>query len=208
MSELAKISPKTLETAQTSAVVLLDSRLMLLDHNRSWLRYIDTDAESVIGQNLYDLLPTAAETLQPLLTQALAGESSTTKNVGLTVRDNDVYWDMSVEPQRDQSGQVTAVLLVAYAITEETLLRQLLEKRVDDRTRKLEALYAIANIATDLQSLDDALHTCLEHVLSATHASAAAIHLINETAETLTLAAQIGLAPKLAQQLDLSLIHI
>ncbi len=196
-NELAKLD---IDNQQASAVVLLDTQLTLIDHNRSWLRYIDTSADSVIGKHLYELLPTSQEVIRPMIEQALEGQESHEKNLGLTVRDNTVYWDMTLEPQHDTGGNVTAVLLVAYAITEETLLRQLLERRVDDRTRKLEALYAIANIAADVHDLNSALQTCLQHVLLAVDGSAGMIHLVER--DRLNPVAQIGLDEALVGEIS------
>lgn len=196
-NELAKLD---LDHKQASAIVLLDTQLTLIDHNRSWLRYIDTSADSVVGKNLYELLPTSQEVIRPIVEQVLEGESRSEKNLGLTVRDNTVYWDMSLEPQRDAGGNVTAVLMIAYAITEETLLRQLLQQRVDDRTRKLEALYAVANAANNVRDLAVTLQTCLEHVMKATDAAAAMIHLVD--GEMMSMAAHIGLRQELQDGLQ------
>ncbi|HFC11433.1 MAG TPA: GAF domain-containing protein [Anaerolineae bacterium] len=191
------------ENKLPSAVALLDTRLYLVEHNNSWLRYIDSDAGSVTGKHLFEVLPEAKQVLQPLVAQALEGESAEKRSLSLTVHDSDVYWDVSLQPQSDQRGNVTAVLLVAYAITEEAMLRKLLEQRIDDRHRKLEALYAIAKIATEAKDLDQALSVTLQRVAAATQATAATIHQFDPETKQLKLRSHLGLQPELIERMGI-----
>lgn len=77
--------------------------------------------------------------------------------------------------------------------TERMTAIQLLEQRVADRTRKLSALYDILEVASAPSDLQTTITLSLQQVLKAIKASAGAIHLLDNTGETLRLAAQQGL---------------
>ena len=191
------------ENELPSAIVLLDRDFCILNHNKSWLQYSESERLTLTGQPLFDILPAAKHALTPLLESAFSGELATQKRISFTLHNSRVYWDVTLVPQIDEDGQVDKVLLEAYAMTEETLLRQVLQQRVDDRTRKLEALYAIAAVATETQDMAEALNECLVRILSATTAHAGAIHLLErDDRSNLRLVAHMGLTAPLINQLE------
>ncbi len=77
-----------------------------------------------------------------------------------------------------------------------------MEQRVADRMRELSILYEVTTMDSESLDLETTLEWSLAQVLVATKSDMGAIHLLNETDDTLRLATQQGLSPNLMVQLD------
>jgi signal transduction histidine kinase len=213
MSEIVIIDRNPPLDERAPAIISLDKGLTVVDHTPSWLQYIHSERESVVGHHIYHLLPKAKKQLEPLLEKALAGSSAQRTPLHLSIQDRMAYWDVSVEPRRDKHGDVRRVLLIAYEITDEKQLRQQLEQVVADRTRKLEALYTIASIAAERVTLQAALQRSLQAVFDTGLGNGVMIHLWDEATQTAQMAAQLNtplpkIQPAARQQVENKLIHI
>lgn len=100
------------------------------------------------------------------------------------------------------AGDVIALEGYAVDITERVLTRQMLEQRVADRTRELSALYQVMAVTSASLELETVLESALEPVLAAMRSEVVAIHLLDETGETLRLAAWRGMQPDLVSQVE------
>jgi PAS domain S-box-containing protein len=96
------------------------------------------------------------------------------------------------------------IALEGYVIdaTEQVLAHQTLEQRVADRTRELSALYKVMAMTSGSLDLDTILENSLDPVLAVMESDTGAIHLLDETKETLRLATWRGVPPHLVAEID------
>jgi len=94
--------------------------------------------------------------------------------------------------------------LEGYAIdaTERVLAHQTLEQRVADRTRELSALYEVMAVTSGSLDLKTVLENSLGPVLMVMGSDVGAIHLLDETKETLRLATWRGVPQHLVTEID------
>lgn len=82
------------------------------------------------------------------------------------------------------------LLGVVRDVTERVLAQQMLEQRVEDRTRELSALFDVTAVASASLDLETVLERSLERVLEVMGCEVGAIHLLDEKKEGLHLAAR------------------
>ena len=80
--------------------------------------------------------------------------------------------------------------------------QQMLERRVADRTRELSTLYEVAAVASTSLDLETILQDSLDRVLAVTETEVGAVHLYDEMAGVLRLAAQRGVPPHLVASIE------
>jgi signal transduction histidine kinase len=118
----------------------------------------------------------------------------------LSSNNNVFYWDAAFVPWVEDED-ITGFLLVVADVTERVLSRQILERKVVDRTQKLSALYDVMTVTGEPVDLKVKLDESLQRVLDAVHAQAGAIQLLDDQRESLFLAVQQGLEDDLADRL-------
>jgi PAS domain S-box-containing protein len=89
------------------------------------------------------------------------------------------------------------VLGVVRDITERFLAREMLEERVTDRTRELTALYDVTAVASASLDLETVMGESLARVLEVMDCELGFIHLIEDEAGQLRLAASLNATPEL-----------
>lgn len=183
-------------------VALFSRDLVLRRFNPTWAAYISTYCQLEVeeGDKLFELLPQAKGVLHPLAEQALEGELAAADAVRIQGEQALFYWDVVFAPWLEE-GEVTGILQVATDVTDRALARQLLEKRVKDRTRRLSALFDIMAIAAEPITTETLLERSLTRVLTAVHATAGMIHLLDDADTWLILAAHEGISAEMAQKL-------
>lgn len=183
------------------STALFDKQLILRRCNPTWVNYIEdlTGAICKTGTPIFDLLPGTEKVIRPYIEQALTGVMTTADSLRLNSNDSVFYWDASFVPWIEDQG-VTGILLVMADVTERVLSRQILERKVVDRTQKLSALYDVMTIAAEPLELTDKLDHSLQRVLAAVHAQAGSIQLLDRQGENLCLVAHRGLSPILVAQ--------
>ena len=184
------------------STVLFDRQLIMLRCNPTWINYIEDITQVIVesGTHFYDLLPGIESAIQPYIDRTLAGAMTTADNLRLNCSDNVFYWDASFVPW-NADDKTTGFLLVVADVTERVLSRQILERKVVDRTQKLSALYDVMTVAAEPLDLKDKLDQSLQLVVTAVHAQAGTIQLLDSVGETLFLVAHQGLSPNLADKL-------
>lgn len=187
---------------------LYDQGLILRRCNPTWIDYVEGISQVLVepGTHIYDLFPGIEAAIQPYIDRALAGEMTTANSLRLNSNNNIFYWDASFVPWIEEEN-LTGILLVVTDVTERVLSRQILDRKVIDRTQKLSALYDVMTVAAEPVELKDKLERSLQHVLAAVHAQAGAIQLLDRRSETLFLVAHQGLVPTLANKLRVTSAH-
>ena len=184
------------------STALFDQGLILRRYNPTWLNYVEGISQIPVnpGVYFYDLLPGTENEIQPFINRAFSG--SMTAADGLRLSSNNIvfYWDAAFVPWVED-GNRTGFLLFVADVTERVLSRQILERKVVDRTQKLSALYDVMTVAGEPVELKVKLDESLQRVLDAVHAQAGVIQLLDVRGEVLFLAAHRGLDPALANQL-------
>jgi signal transduction histidine kinase len=184
------------------STALFDQELVLRRYNLTWLNYAKDLTQIAIkpGVHLYHLLPGTKNEIQPLINRTLSGSMSAVDGLRLNSNNNVFYWDAAFVPWVEEGG-ITGFLLVVADVTERVLSRQILERKVVDRTQKLSALYDVMTLAGEPVDLKVKLDGSLQRVLDAVHAQAGTIQLLDEQRESLFLAVHQGLDAALANQL-------
>lgn len=93
----------------------------------------------------------------------------------------------------DDRRLLTTVAEIAGNALQRAVVMETLEQRVADRTRELAALYDVTSISSKALDLHTILERSLAGVLEAMQSPSGAIHLLDETGDTLTLAVQQGI---------------
>jgi signal transduction histidine kinase len=187
-----------------AGIAIFDRGLNLLRCNEPWAETIaqvpPPGDEVRPGTAFFAVLPGAEHALQPLIAQALAGATVQQSALRVVSEGAICYWDTVFAPLW-QANTVTGFVHVATDITERVLSRQLLERRVADRTRKLSALYDVMTVAAEPLDVATILQQSLGRVITAVRASAGAIQLLDESDERLHLVVQQGLDPAVVAQI-------
>ncbi len=184
------------------STALFDGRLILRRCNPTWITTIEGVSQAVVapGTPFYDLLPGTEGAIQPLIEQTLLGEMTTADSVRLISGSSVFYWDAALVPWVEDE-RITGFLLIVTDVTERVLSRQILERKVVDRTQKLSALYDVMTVAAEPIELTHKLDESLRRVTDAVHAQAGAIHLLDRQQDSFLLAAQRGFSQFLANTL-------
>ena len=161
------------------STALFDQKLILRRFNPRWAEYIEnfSQLDVVNGVHIYDLLPGIESQIQPYIDSAFSGEMTTRDGLRLSSDDNVFYWDASFIPWVSDNS-VIGILLVVADVTERILSRQILERKIVDRTQKLSALYDVMTVTGQPLELADTLRISLDRAAAAVHAQAGAIHLL------------------------------
>jgi signal transduction histidine kinase len=107
-------------------------------------------------------------------------------------------------PEEDRRLLTTIAEMAGNALHRASVM-ETLEQRVADRTRELAALYDVSAVASESLDLQTALERSLERALVAMQSAVGTIHLLDETEETLRLAAHQAIPLAAAAQTDFSM---
>jgi signal transduction histidine kinase len=112
--------------------------------NDACMRVWDRD-ERIIGKGLLDALPELRDQVFPQLLLGVlhSGDSVQQQGVLAQIRASDgirdVYFDFSYEPLRDETGQVSSVLVFAVDVTHQVVARRAVEHALDEARRANQA---------------------------------------------------------------------
>jgi signal transduction histidine kinase len=155
----------------------VDHTLTLCRFNPTWAALVSqlspTQPNPIkIGSKLLSIMPYAEETLLPLFEQVIADKRSSKGTVRLSNYGITCHWEIVLIPYVDQSGSLTVVFGV-IDITERVLAQQELERRVDARSRELQALLAVYRqvVSLDTEPLLDLTLKQLQLVVDYTSAA-------------------------------------
>jgi GAF domain-containing protein/HAMP domain-containing protein len=127
---------------------------------------------------------------KPIIELIAAAQEVAGGNFGQTIT---AHTGDEVEELAEQFNLMAAQLHESYAR---------LEQRVDNRTKELAALNAIATSVSGSLALDEMLYDALDKTLHVMEVEAGGIYLLDHQTGTMTIAARRGFGPELADQID------
>ncbi len=171
-------------------VAILDRQFRIQRYNPTWAdfatRYAPlTAAPLAPGVGYFEHLPGADRIVLPLFERALTGETIHEKGIRLEAGGVVTYWDIVLAPLTE-GAEIAGILNVAVDVTEQTLLRQRLEQRVEARTQELQVLLDISATANRSLNLRQALGDTLDRVVALVQASRVGIVLRDEQSADLS----------------------
>ena len=168
-------------------IVVLDPNYHVLRFNSTWAgyvkRYAPHRAMSVqAGVGYFDLHPESRQRLDPVFASVLNGETARQQALSMTMEGRTSFWDMVATPLLEDKT-VTGILLVCTDVTEqieaqqrlENALRELkhshevIEQRVDERTRELQTLVTVQQALTSSLNLNEVLQVIAYEARRLTH---------------------------------------
>jgi signal transduction histidine kinase len=197
------LQPGTLLHALPLPVAVFDRDRRFLSGNEAWrvMLLAEELPPAQPGTPFFDLFPETEQTLAPLIERALAGESVAANGLRLMLNQRTYFWDIAIIPVPDATAEAGFVCAITD-VTEQMLAKQLLTRRVADRTRKLSALYAILEAAAHSEDLHHVGAIALNLGIAATHADGGVVLLADDAAAGLQILAVSGLTPEVAAALS------
>ncbi len=162
------ILPELIFDRMPMGIALLDREYRVLRYNPTWedfsARYAPAGGAPLRpGVGYFEHLPGAEATVLPLYQRALAGETVRLNEVRLELAGKVSYWDVVLTPLC-AGDQVVGMLNVTVDATERVLAQQMLEQRVEERTREVERRRRVAESLRDIIGMINA-HLPLEEFL-------------------------------------------
>jgi PAS domain S-box-containing protein len=202
-SEL-QIFNETIVQSMEEGIVLFDQQDVITFVNPKTTELLAFSQEDLVGMRWRSLLPPGGRARQ-------GDRGAVRYETELITRDGDrLPVIVSARPLFEgnvRAGSLAVFTDISDLKAAERALRQnmeLLEQRVRDRTRELSVLYRVTAIASESLDLSAGLARSLDEMLSAVDSSAGAIHLLDETDQTLRLAVEQGLEPGLMTELEVA----
>lgn len=192
-------------------VAVFDENLVLRRCNPTWADFIARYSRSnagraVPGARLWQLAPGSRAHFEPLVEQALAGES--VRQEGVPVDDGGLttYWDVAFIPLvRD--GRVSGVVEVTVDATDRVLAYRDLEERIQERTHELEQRRAVAEGLRDILAVlnsERPLGEVLEYIVAQAGrflgTDTIALYRLDPESQLLTVQTSCGLPQRYAEQ--------
>ena len=137
-------------TSSTDAIITLDCEQVISTWNPAAGRILGMDAETVMGQAVWELTsPDERSTNDPLFQRVLTGEAINLPEWEQTLADGKTIWLIgAASPIRNSDGDITGALVTLRDVTRERLI-----KRQMAQTEKLSALgQLVAGVAHELNN--------------------------------------------------------
>jgi signal transduction histidine kinase len=139
---------ETLFTHMPMSIAIFDHELRLRRCNSTWAELIDRYTASLFSQvvpgtSLFELAPGTEPSFLPILERVLAGETAQIEALHVESGGIVSYWDVVFSPLVEED-EVAGFLLVATDATEGVIARQVLDHRVEERTREVERRRQVA----------------------------------------------------------------
>lgn len=200
-------------------VVILDSAFRIRRFNTTWLGFVERYSQLPpdliqIGMPYAEVVPGNEAALAPIFARVLAGEQVEVDSLPLTIGGRTSYWNSVIVPEL-RDGAVAAIVCMATDVTrrkqaEELALTagisaqrrayQLLEERVEERTRELEQRRRVAASMRDMlavlnsdRPMDAILSALVAQASRLLGADIVAIHRLGDDGR-LTVQSSIGLS--------------
>lgn len=139
-------------------IAVIDTDFRLARCNPTWAAFIDRytpsrAAQALPGARIFDLEPGTEDTLIPLFSRVLQGETVRQDAVRIESGGIESFWDVVLSPlyegERTDGGRadearIAGILNVSIDATERVSMQRTLEQRVEERTRELSTLLRIS----------------------------------------------------------------
>ncbi|MBT3227919.1 MAG: PAS domain-containing sensor histidine kinase [Candidatus Marinimicrobia bacterium] len=145
---------QTLLKYSSDLIFLIDDKGVILSVNRATTKYLGRKTSEIEGQNISEMFPAQTlKTFQGYLNKAFISGKSITYETPMPTTNEAIWVSTSINPVRDRSGNVTAVLGVSRDITawkqaEEGLEQALIEARNANKVKD----QFIANITHEIRT--------------------------------------------------------
>lgn len=128
LEESDKKFRNTVMQAPVSIVILRGRDFVIESANDSYLELIDKKEKEFIGQKLFDELPAAKETVEPLLLGVMdSGEPFNATELKVMLnrygKKEPGYFNLVYQPLREADGSINGIMVVASEVTEQVKLK-------------------------------------------------------------------------------------
>ncbi len=159
-------------------IAVIDTDLRLVRCNPTWAAFIDrytlSQAAQVLpGARIFDLEPGTEDTLMPLFSRVLRGETVRQDAVRIESGGIESFWDVVLSPLyegeradevRADEVRIAGILNVSIDATERVSMQRTLEQRVEERTRELSTLLRISRDVSSTLDLGALLGSVLDQL--------------------------------------------
>lgn len=158
----------------------------LLDHAQIGAAHFDRthqriEANRTWQRRLANHAPASEATLRPLITAALKGNTTQRHQLPLRLNTQSTYWHATCTPCDE------GYILLMRDETETVRQQKRLERRIEDRTRKLTTLYDVMAVGGEAQDLRTTLEWALQRTLEAVRCEQGLLYLIDDFDENAPL---------------------
>ena len=174
-------------------LMILDLDYSIVDSNRTNTRALGyTSREEVIGRSVLECVtPDTRRKIREGLEQALSkGYIANLEVVALSRNGREIPVEVNVSLLRGEEGQPAGFVIVGRDIGQ----RKRAEEEIRRYTQSLEALYAVALVASQSLDMENMLDTVLEKVLEVVGVDAGFIHFSDAEANEVILKAHKGVS--------------
>ena len=135
-------------------VAILDREFRIQRYNPTWAdfssRYAPPEGLPLTpGVNYFKHIPGSEAVVRPMYERVLNGETVRQNGVRLDAGDIITYWDVVLIPLK-VGDEIIGIFSLSNDVTEQNMLQQQLEERVNQRTQELEQRHAIAESLRDI----------------------------------------------------------
>ena len=145
---------RTLLEYSSDIIFLIDSQGVVQSVNRAATKYLGLKSDDIEGKNVSEIFPPqTVETFKGYLNKTFISGESATYETPMPTTNNAIWVSTSINPVRDRSGNITAVLGVSRDITgwkraEESLEQALIDARNANKVKD----QFIANITHEIRT--------------------------------------------------------
>lgn len=107
------------------AMAMLDKGLRYIAYSQKWLEDYGLKSRSIVGRNLYQILPDIPERWKAICQQALQGKAmSSPEDVWERADGSKIYLRWAIEPWRNVAGEVAGIVIVTDLINQLVAARE------------------------------------------------------------------------------------
>lgn len=148
-----------------------------LEINQTWQRLLSRSGCEPTASHLFDQLPDTQAILLPLIQAISEGETVQRSELRLRVNNQPTHWTVTC------AAADAGYYLLLDDETDRVRQERRLERRIEDRTRKLTTLYDVMAAAGEAQDLRTTLEWALQRTLEAVRCEVGLIYLIDDFEE-------------------------
>ena len=174
-------------------MLVVDQKGMVELWNRAAEHLFEWPAAEIVGLSVLQTLQTESgfDDFEKWIDRVLEGEAEydeITEEIRVTNRSHELlHLRVTATPLISQSA--TSYLLIMDDITQKALSREILERQVQDRTRKLSILYDLLELGSSTDEREPFLEKSLQKAILATRSTGGTIHIFDSDLDRFVLIA-------------------